>query len=110
MNQRELKYWALLKWRYIVQNDGELYGLVSRYPELRLFKSQCSYCSHFLDNGGCYECPLGLDGIGICNRLYHPYDIWRLNRTPQNAQALLDLIKSIKVPTSKEEPFFRKFA
>lgn len=32
MTSREMKYWGIRKWRYAVQNDGEINGLKNSIP------------------------------------------------------------------------------
>ena len=95
--QEAYKY-AVIKWQYIVNNDGESYGLRDEYPELINFRAGCSYCELFWDSvTGCKGCPLkARRRVYIrepgCRQPKHSYNIWDDEPTKANAQAVLDLI------------------
>jgi hypothetical protein len=100
-NERYRKVLALIKWRAIVQNNGATIGLVRNnfYYEFEKLYSHCSYCEVYDKNPTyCAGCPLEIKG-NSCMRLCHPYFIWFCHPTRKNAQAVLDLIKSVKVPS-----------
>jgi hypothetical protein len=103
MNQRELKYWALLKWRYIVQNNGSEIRLLNVYPYLVNFKFRCSYCNIY-NNYKCYTCPVNVNNQN-CLHNKHPYTTWLWYNNKENAQAVLDIIKAIKV--DRTELFYK---
>ena len=105
MNERETKYWALRKWRR-ARDNKTLVGIGEYIPELEHFQAECSYCEVYRE--GCYSCagcPVVVGGAS-CYSLAHPFNI------PSDQEnffpLMIDLIKSIEVPPSTEEQFFRE--
>jgi hypothetical protein len=95
MTKKEMKRLALLKWQYIVDNDGFSSGLTERYPELEKLMNKCSYCSMYINRiTDCRGCPLK-QGKFTCFDDEHLFSNWDWCRSKQNAQKVLDLIKSI---------------
>jgi hypothetical protein len=93
---RYRKYLALIKWRKIVMDDGDDFEFRSNdfYYEFITLSGRCSYCQHYIN---CTSCELEYDSLG-CETLGHPFEDWCCDKTRKNAQAVLDLIKSVKVP------------
>ena len=116
VNERELKYWALLKWRWNFQHynwSNHRYTnrerLLKKYPKLRNLKCACSYCNFYdYDNNqnGCPECPLSIKGIGGCVKENHPFDNWNNYKSKKNCKKVLNLILNVKV--SRKKLFFRR--
>lgn len=109
------KQLCIIKWEYIVKNEGREQGLIDEYPTLTFYNSQCAYCQLFInqnldadDKYQCNNCPLSIikgDGLN-CLLPNHPYKKWyKLQHKPQvhnedrlnAAKEMLKLIKSIKV-------------
>lgn len=99
MTLQEAKRLAIKKWEWIVGNDGacDWRKLEADIPEISIFYGNCSYC-HLFGANNCKSCPLNLNGI-TCKKTYseHPFRIYADNKTKQNAQKVLNLIKSIEV-------------
>jgi hypothetical protein len=106
INQERYNY-TILKWRYIVNNNGSEDGLIEAYPELLNFNSYCSYCEFFICKG-CVGCPLNLlkekypvyrmtDMVTCaCREVSHPFNVWVYNKNTKNAQAVFNLIIKTK--------------
>jgi hypothetical protein len=111
MNERELKYWALRKWRWIVQNETSNIYYSKLSPILGRFFCSCSYCqvyNNFNRKKKCHGCPLAIEtlsGFLYCESVGHPWRDWSRKETRKNAWRLLKLIKSVKV--TRQELFFR---
>jgi len=110
--ERGLKYWALRKWRFIKQNYVfperrlEFFKeLENKIPELKPLMANCSYCHEYADEDNhCPECPLTVNGK-CCSDDSHPYRKWFKEGTDKTAQAMINLIKNVKV--SRASLFFR---
>lgn len=99
---------SIKKWEYIVSNKGHYNSDELDYaiPELKKVKFHCGLCEKYLINDDyydCVKCPLFIeyenpnyDQLG-CTQTEHPFNIWIDDESIENAQAVLDLIKSIKV-------------
>ena len=95
MTLKEAKELAIMKWEFIVENDGDLDSIICEViPELSGLQNLCSYCELFLAKD-CQGCPLAVGCM--CMEIEHPYSVWLHNSTTENAQKVLDLIKSIEV-------------
>jgi recombinational DNA repair protein RecR len=95
MTLEEAKKLVILKWTYIVQNNGSYYGLLQNISELKDLNGNCAYCELFMNKGckGCPICPSEImDNGSGCRQVDHPFDIWYYNKNRENAQAVLDLI------------------
>lgn len=96
MTVQEAYGWAVKKWEYIVNNDGNTEGLFHSIPELDSFETGCAYCELFVNRlTNCQGCPLSQNGL-TCIGNGHPYDDWDANPTKENAQKVLDLIIKTK--------------
>jgi len=78
---------SIKKWELIVENDGKNLDVWPK--DLDSIMSHCGLCQFY----GCKDCPLNLDGL-CCVNWPHPWSIWRNDQTKENAQAVLELIKS----------------
>ena len=94
--------YAVKKWQYIVDHNGDYEYLTENMPVLNKFIVNCSYCELYngirtCDNP-CKGCPLNLYKKPIkkyklgCDKVDHPYAKWCDHPTKRNAQAVLDLI------------------
>lgn len=104
MTKKEAKRLSVLKWQYIVDNDGIEYGVHFKVEGLLGLQSNCGLCDKYQDTASkslkyCAKCPIRLkvkdySSIGNtgCWQDSHPYKIWSYNATKENAQAVLDLI------------------
>lgn len=83
---------AILKWQYIVDNDGSDYGLKDMYPFLNSLFCNCSYCELFLLNSevSCFRCPINIDLSCLDNGSL--FDEWCKIPSKENAKKVLDLI------------------
>ena len=105
MTNREAKRLAILKWEYIVECDGSDKLITSDLPELNKLEAQCSYCEMFNNivyfnrsdkkRMYCKLCPIRR-GYITCMNKESIHAKWYLNKTKENAQAVLDLIKTSK--------------
>ncbi len=92
---------SILKWEWIVKNDGSEKGLIDAIPELEKLKAHCGLCELYVEDNtirycyGCPICPKKWYNLG-CMKSGHKWYIWSNNPTKENAQKVLDLIKSIK--------------
>lgn len=104
MTKEEAKELCILKWEYIVNNEGSEDGLINKYPELNKLLYECAYCElYFNDNSKhhCDNCPIKIKYSKRTNKYYgfcltpdHPYNKWDNANTKENAQVVLDLIKN----------------
>jgi len=100
MTKNEAKKLCILKWEYIVNNDGSDVGLIYKHPELDNFSNNCAYCDKYIDTRSitieyCFKCPIRIKNRNnsiSCFNLNHPHNIWDNNETKENAQAVLDMI------------------
>lgn len=104
MTKQKAKELCILKWQYIVDNNGSNDGLVEKYPQLSMLRCNCAYCELYVNtaskkNMHCVKCPIKpskLDYLEYgwgCDQEGHPYHKWTMNRTKINAQAMLNLVK-----------------
>ncbi len=91
---------SILKWKWIVENNGSSFQLTRALPELKELKGECGLCEYY---NKCLVCPIYNQDYGChCDEgsveddYIHPWKIWYDNQTEENAQKVLDLIKSIK--------------
>lgn len=92
MTKKEAKRLSILKWEYIIAQDGSEDELIEAIPELVELISNCGYCEKYValfDN--CPKCPLTIIEANCCEYT-HPFYKWFHTRTKENAQAVLDLI------------------
>lgn len=92
---KEAKILAIIKWTYIVNNNGSERGLLEAHPELKHLNGYCGFCELIIEkyHGKCKKCVLYKKDIGKCGSGdNHPYTIWHYNNTTKAAQAVLDLI------------------
>lgn len=86
LTEENAKEYAIMKWQYIVDNNGSREGLLEKYPVLKELKANCSYCELYV----CDNCPIGT--MGDCTSGSHPWCRWKNLETKENAQKVLDLI------------------
>ncbi len=105
MTKKEAKELCILKWEYIVENNGSSKGLIKKYPQLKKLNYGCAYCDKYITGETfsllhCAKCPIrpkvddyhDIEYVG-CSQYGHPYSNWSYNNTKENAQLVLDLIK-----------------
>ena len=101
---------SLIKWEYIVNNDGSIGGLTDHHPELDNLLGLCGLCEYYEDlailsnisdefslnrKTKCSFCDLAkLNTSCFDDDSY--FQIWNRHRTKENAQDVLNLIKQIK--------------
>jgi hypothetical protein len=102
MTNQEMYEYVILKWRYIVNNNGSDDGLKEAHPEMKNFRSNCSYCEKYLEKG-CVDCSLNTKNkdytfisASACMEEDHPFYAWFYNRNITNAQKVLNLIRKTK--------------
>lgn len=101
---------SIKKWEYIVKNKGDESDIKEYMTDLSLMQNQCPLCEKYWNYTSsftkyadiCTTCPLIIKSIltiddSGCLQPGHPFLLWNDNKTKKNAQAVLDLIKSIKV-------------
>jgi len=93
--QKAYRY-AVLKWDYIVQNNGFSDGLYNKHPKLKDFIAGCSYCELFQRND-CFSCPIKIDNRKSiydcsCNDHEHPFHKWACNKSYETAKEVLNFI------------------
>lgn len=104
LTKKKAKELAIKKWEYIVENDGSDSRLTLFVPEVYNMLWRCPYCELFATNVGqddneyCFECPIRPKIFNIykqpgCWQSDHPFKKWIQNKTKENAQKVLDLIK-----------------
>ena len=101
-----IKKHAILKWQYIYDNDGDISGLLNKYPELDDYIYGCSYCNIYtkIKNSICIKCPISFfdelkintKHIPACNFYQHPYYNWYICSTKENARWMLRIVKDPK--------------
>ena len=86
---------SIEKWEYIIKRNGQ-YEIPDSCVGLI---NGCGLCEYY--NLQCQTCVLSIKKnngrIHGCDSIEHVYGQWRRNNTTENAQKVLDLIKSIKV-------------
>lgn len=109
LTKKKAKELAILKWKYIIENEGHnnIFQLRLKYPELIGLRHNCGYCEKYLYTTSktltfCAKCPIrpkmknydDIDNVG-CAQKIHPFNQWRENdyNAKENAQAVLDLIE-----------------
>lgn len=95
ISPRVIKMFALIKWRFLRKNLSEQ-KLIEKYPVLESFASSCCFCEVFFYHG-CRLCPLSYNksntsDLSCCNGLY---DLYEQNKTPENANKIIELIRSL---------------
>ncbi len=100
MTHKEAKRLSILKWERLAKGDP--FDEVRQMPELVNLIHSCGYCEKYHNNGlsTCQGCPLNLHGDkkriddASCAISGHPYNNWMESKTKEDAQIVLDLIKS----------------
>ncbi len=101
---------SILKWEWIVKNDGDDNSseLLEAIPELENIEEYCGLCHKYLKvtydpySVSCDKCPIDIiktkknNHTSGCWQNEHPFNIYECETTKENAQKVLDLIKSIK--------------
>ena len=92
---------SIKKWEWIVKEYDKNYSfienenmMVNDVPELLILSKnnrRCGICDYIKN---CNNCPLAQIDFD-CGNSESKYDIWCNNETKANAQAVLDLIKSL---------------
>jgi hypothetical protein len=103
--ERERKMWALIKWRFIIQNDGKEFDAKGRDWAWHYgVDFDCSYCRYQekYHDEQCAGCPVITNGVA-CATKGHPWDAWSWNENLDDAQKVLNHIKSIPVPPRGSE-------
>ena len=90
ISKKKAKELSIIKWEYIVGNNGKWKGLYRVHPELNNLAAGCGYCEKYGENN-CDECPLLINN-DACTDPGHPFHTWTERQTKENAQAVLDLI------------------
>ena len=88
---------SILKWEYIVGNNGNESGLIEKHPILKEYRNGCSLCEYHIGNIDiiCTKCPLSnKEHKESCSVLYF---IWKWQMTKESAQKVLDQIKNINI-------------
>ncbi len=108
LTKKKAKELSIKKWGYAVKNGGKINvdHLRVDVPELKHLLHECGYCQiYFYDEtktiSSCGKCPIrpkikdydDLNESG-CEQSKHPHRIWWLEKTKENARAVLDLIKN----------------
>lgn len=91
LTKKEAKRLSILKWEFIIENGGN-YKLHKLPKELENLQSECGYCEKYYEKN-CAGCPINTPDIGKCWHSGHLFHVWYNNKTVENAQAVLDLIK-----------------
>jgi hypothetical protein len=112
---------SIKKWKYIVNRNGRSEFVTKYLPEIQNFYRYCGLCElyqHTINNelSRCAKCPIRPDvqyfflneSDGCCQD-GHPFHIWSHNKTKENAQAVLDLILSIKTKDNLIKRIVNKF-
>jgi hypothetical protein len=106
MTKKKAKELCILKWEYIVNNNGSYNGLLNKYPELTNLINDCAYCELYYDTknkklNNCAKCPIKLKTEYYnsfydvsCQQTNHLYYAWYKKQTKENAEAILNLIKN----------------
>jgi len=107
LTKKKAKKLSILKWESHVIAGGEDDYFIEENPEFELFENECPFCELFIHESDkktglqtCYGCPLkpilenyNFDLCG-CLQNGHPYAKWDDERTEENAQGVLNLIKN----------------
>ena len=97
MTPSQAKDSAIKKWQWIVDNDGKYGNILEVLTELNDLEYECSYCDLYRTfELTCQYCPLSSYQRLGCKLKTHPYSIWRIDQTKENAQAMLNLILNSK--------------
>ena len=101
----EAKRLSLIKWELIVENNG---SSSIQYPEELLYLPyRCGFCKRWSEKGyfgtkDCSRCECAKALKGICSEDQESiYTKWQYRSTKENAQAVLDAIKSINTTEYK---------
>lgn len=106
LTKKEAVELSIKKWEFLVENpEGDP---LDKYPELEELIAKCGLCEKYFNTttlklSVCGRCPIrpkvkDYDGVGCgCLQTKHPWNRWMDYPTSENAQAVLDLIKSIKI-------------
>ena len=109
MNEREMKYWAIKKWRSYVKDDADMEFLSMN------FQSDCSYCSVYLVED-CKGCPFNYCQVTKltcgCLQPDHVFNEWNNAMSAENNEAIDIASKAVlnkirEIPVSRDELFFR---
>jgi len=98
----EAKRLSIIKWELIVENNG---SPEIDYPEeVSVLIHDCGFCERWRPHkSGCEKCECAKVLGGACNSMggRDLFAIWSKNQTKENAQAVLDAIKSINTTEYK---------
>ena len=108
MNKREMKYWAIVKWRMLSQDGHFGAHNFEKWKPLNDFYARCSYCQEYHAKG-CGNCPLAKTHVQ-CRAQSSQYRVYMdsllsTEAEKQAAKAMLDIIRTIPVP--REPRFIR---
>lgn len=98
---KEAKRLALIKWELIVANKGN--SDIEEPEEIKYLIHSCGFCQRYRTGSGkytrseCEKCECKKAFGGTCNSFHglDLYSCWCDCQTTENAQAVLDAIKSI---------------
>lgn len=106
MKKKQAKEFCILNWEWKVKNNGSGFEMLENHPELAKLRSHCGYCELYSTTKSktlrcCFKCPIrpkvrdynNFRDTG-CRQLAHPWRKWHFDRTKENAQGVLDLIKA----------------
>lgn len=102
MNLSKANEFAIIKWNWIVANNGvsDISSMISKIPELGVLKSKCGFCDmywlHKDANSQCKDCPMLIDKTDLtsnCKSTHHPYNIWLNDKTLINAKRMLKYVR-----------------
>jgi len=118
---------SIKKWKIFVDNDGYCEDLAELLPEVQNFPANCGLCALYYNKQNdklshCVNCPIQLDIKDYdnydedafifscsCVQNKHVFSTWYNNKTKENAQAVLDLILSIKTKDNLIKRIVNKF-
>jgi hypothetical protein len=100
---------SVAKWEALAEDQSMLLinDIVVDDFTLRQLRHRCGFCHYYMPAvsdseksivpsiGNCGKCPLVIDGK-TCVHDDHPYTIWAESELIEDAQAVLDLIRSVK--------------
>ena len=93
-----MKNIELMKWNFIVENDGkfnrELY--ITLHPEVEKLINLSAFCNKYYHTRlSCKWCEMRIRE-NDCNDYIHPYTKWFINNNKENAIKMLEFVKSIE--------------
>ena len=100
MNLLKAKELTVMKWNWIVSNNGisDISSMISKIPELGVTKTKCGLCDLFwLQEDACKNCPLLIektDATTNCKSAHHPYRKWLDNKNTKTARKMLRYVNA----------------